>query len=53
MKMFVKLEMNNKKIKSQLDAVSDVTYVNDQTWKKIGRLNLLKTEKNCRWHYWK
>ena len=41
----VKVEMNNKKF--QLDSSSDATLINEQTWKKIGKSTLLKTEKNA------
>ena len=37
--------MNNKVVKFQLDTSSDVRLINEQTWKKIGRLSQLKTEK--------
>ena len=42
---FVKVHMNNEDIIFQLDTDSDVTLMNEQTWKKIGRPTLLKTEK--------
>ena len=34
---FVKVQMNNTKVKFQFDTGSDVTLINEQTWKKIGR----------------
>ena len=37
--------MNNKEVIFQLVTVSVVTLINEQTWKKIGKPTLLKTEK--------
>ena len=42
---FVKVQMNNKKFMFLLDTGSDVTLINEQTWRKIDRPTLLKTEK--------
>ena len=42
---FVKVLINNKKDKFQLDSGLDVTLINEQTSKKIGWPTLLKTEK--------
>ena len=48
-RMFVKVQTNNKKIKFQLDTGSDVTLINEQTWKKIG--NSTKEGKNRTCYY--
>ena len=42
---YVKVQMNNKEVKFKLDTGSNVTLINEKTWKKIGRQTLLKTEK--------
>ena len=47
---FVKVNMNNKEVKFLLDISSDVTLINEPTWKKYSRPTLLKIEKNCTWH---
>ena len=37
--------MKNKGVKFQLNTSSDVTLINEQTWKKISILTLSKSEK--------
>ena len=32
---FMKVQMNNKEVKFQLDTSSEVTLINEQTWKKL------------------
>ena len=44
-RMFEKILLNNKVVKFQLDTGSDMTLINEQTWKKIGTPSLSKTEK--------
>ena len=55
---FVKVQMNNKEVKFLLNTGSDVTLINEQTWKKIGKPTLSKMEKIaqtkiCRWMFYK
>ena len=42
---FVKVLMNNTLVKFQLDTGSDVTLIDEQTWKTIGRLTIRKMGK--------
>ena len=42
---FVKVQLNNKEVEFQLNTGSDLTLINEQTWKKIGTPRQLKMEK--------
>ena len=46
---FVQVKINGKNVKLQLDTGSDISIVNTETWIKIGRPLLKKTEKVARW----
>ena len=41
----MKVEANNKDVKFQLDTGSDITLINEQTWKNMCRQTQLKTGK--------
>ena len=41
---FVFVTINNVKIKLQLDTRSNITIINEKTWRKLGRPSLLRNE---------
>lgn len=42
---FVKVMMNKVEVKLQIDAVIDITIINEKTWKNIGEPTLTKNQK--------
>ena len=42
------VKIQNKKVKMQLDSGSDISIINTQTWKNIGKPTLLKSNKIAR-----
>lgn len=45
---YVQVEMQNRKVKLQLDSGSDLTIINLQTWRKLNKPVMLKTDKIAR-----
>ena len=41
---FVYVKINNNKVKLQLDTGSDILIINEETWKKVGKFLLKKTD---------
>ena len=45
---YINVQLNNKKVKFQLDTGSDLTIINAETWKRINRLTLITSKKIAR-----
>ena len=45
---YLNVKIQNKKVKMQLDSGSDISIINTQTWKNIGKPTLLKSNKITR-----